>query len=92
MPLWPDNFLHHLKGTLATTRGWGRPDARTDRGAAQQNTNHQFDPRFHPTRRHSMRVRLIRPGNMAQAIASHLPTLQKFASEVVPTLREARQP
>ncbi len=30
-----------------------------------------------------MRVRLIRPGNMAQAIASHLPTLQKFASEVV---------
>jgi len=28
-------------------------------------------------------VRLIRPGNMAQAIASHLPTLQKFASEVV---------
>jgi hypothetical protein len=28
-----------------------------------------------------MRVRL---GNMAQAIASHLPTFQKFASEVVP--------
>jgi hypothetical protein len=36
-----------------------------------------------------MRVRLIRPGNMAQAIASHLPTLQKLASEVVPALREA---
>lgn len=36
-----------------------------------------------------MRVRLTRPGNMAQAIASHLPTLQKFASEVVPALREA---
>ena len=36
-----------------------------------------------------MRVRLIRPGNMAQAIASHLPILQKLASEVVPALREA---
>jgi len=36
-----------------------------------------------------MRVRFIRPGNMAQAIASHLPTLQQFASEVIPALREA---
>jgi pyrroline-5-carboxylate reductase len=36
-----------------------------------------------------MRVGFIRPGNMAQAIASHLPTLQQFASEVVPALREA---
>jgi hypothetical protein len=35
-----------------------------------------------------MRVRFIRPGDMAQAIASHLPTLQQFASEVVPALRE----
>jgi hypothetical protein len=35
-----------------------------------------------------MRVRFIRPGNMAQAIASHLPTLQQFASEVVPALWE----
>jgi len=36
-----------------------------------------------------MRVRFIRPGNMAQAINSHLPTLQQFASEVIPALREA---
>jgi hypothetical protein len=35
-----------------------------------------------------MRVRLITPGNKAQAIASHLPTLQKFASEVASALRE----
>ena len=33
-----------------------------------------------------MRVRLIRPGNMAQAIASQL---QPVASELVPALREA---
>jgi hypothetical protein len=36
-----------------------------------------------------MRFRFIRPDNMAQAIASHLPTLQQFASEVVPALQEA---
>jgi hypothetical protein len=36
-----------------------------------------------------MRVRLIRPGTMAQAIASRHPTLRKFASEVVPALRDA---
>jgi len=36
-----------------------------------------------------MRFRFIRPGNMAQAIASHLSTLQQFASEVIPALREA---
>jgi hypothetical protein len=36
-----------------------------------------------------MRVRLLTPGNKAQAIAAHLPTLQKFASEVVSGLREA---
>ena len=35
-----------------------------------------------------MRVRFIRPGNMAQAIISHLPTLQQFAGEVVSALRE----
>jgi hypothetical protein len=35
-----------------------------------------------------MRVRFISPGNMAQAIASHPPTLQQFASQVVPALRE----
>jgi hypothetical protein len=35
-----------------------------------------------------MRVGFISPGNMAQAIASHLPTLQQFASEVVPALWE----
>jgi len=35
-----------------------------------------------------MRVSFIRPGNMAQAIASHLPTLQQFAREVIPALRE----
>jgi hypothetical protein len=33
-----------------------------------------------------MRVRFIRPGKIAQAIASNLPTLQQFASEVVPAL------
>ena len=36
-----------------------------------------------------MRLRFIRPGNVAQAITSHLPTLQQFASEVIPALREA---
>ena len=36
-----------------------------------------------------MRVRFIRLDNMAQAITSHLPTLQQFASEVIPALREA---
>jgi pyrroline-5-carboxylate reductase len=36
-----------------------------------------------------MRVRFIGPGDMAQAIASHLPTIQPFASEVIPALREA---
>ena len=36
-----------------------------------------------------MRVRLVRPGNMAQAIASRLPLLQELAKEVVPALREA---
>jgi len=36
-----------------------------------------------------MRVRLIRPGNMAQAITSHLPTLQQFASDVILAPREA---
>jgi len=35
-----------------------------------------------------MRDRFIRPGNMAQAIASDPPTLQPFAREVVPALRE----
>jgi hypothetical protein len=35
-----------------------------------------------------MRFRFIRPGNMAQAITSHLPTLQPVASELVPALRE----
>ncbi len=35
-----------------------------------------------------MRVRFIRPGNMAQATASHLPTLQQFASQVGPALWE----
>ena len=34
-------------------------------------------------------MRFIRPGNMAQAIASRLSTLRKFASEVVPALRDA---
>jgi hypothetical protein len=33
-----------------------------------------------------MRVRFIRPGKMAQAIASHLPARHQFASEVVPVL------
>ena len=36
-----------------------------------------------------MRVRLIRPGNVAQAMTSHLPTLQQFASDVIPAPREA---
>jgi hypothetical protein len=36
-----------------------------------------------------LRFRFIRPGNMAQAITSHVQTLQQFASEVVPALREA---
>jgi hypothetical protein len=36
-----------------------------------------------------MHVRLITPGNKAQPIARHLPTLQKIASEVVSALREA---
>ena len=35
-----------------------------------------------------MRFGFIRPGNLAGAIASHLPTLQQFASEVIPALRE----
>jgi hypothetical protein len=35
-----------------------------------------------------MRVRFISPDDMARAIASHLPTLQPFASELVPALRE----
>jgi hypothetical protein len=35
-----------------------------------------------------MRFGFIRPGNLARAIASHLPTLQQFASEVIPALRE----
>jgi len=36
-----------------------------------------------------MRVRFIRPRNMTQAMTSHLPTLQQFASELVPAPREA---
>jgi hypothetical protein len=36
-----------------------------------------------------MRVRLTRPGNTAQAITSHLPTLQQFGSEVIPALPAA---
>jgi hypothetical protein len=35
-----------------------------------------------------LRVRFIGPGNMAQAITSHVPTIQEFASEVIPALRE----
>jgi hypothetical protein len=35
-----------------------------------------------------MRFGFIRPGNLARAIASRLPTLQQFASEVIPALRE----
>jgi hypothetical protein len=35
-----------------------------------------------------MRVSFIRPCNMGQAIASHLPTLQQFAGEVVSALRQ----
>ena len=38
-----------------------------------------------------MCVRFISPGTKAQAIASHLPTLQQFASEVIPALREAAE-
>jgi hypothetical protein len=47
-------------------------------------TNHQFDPRFHPPEA-LMPFRFIRPGNMAQAIASHL---QPVASELIPALRQ----
>jgi pyrroline-5-carboxylate reductase len=36
-----------------------------------------------------MRFGFIRPGNMAQAIASHLPTRQQSVSEVVSALPEA---
>ena len=36
-----------------------------------------------------MRFGSINPGNTAQAIAGHLPTLQQFANEVIPALREA---
>jgi pyrroline-5-carboxylate reductase len=35
-----------------------------------------------------MRFGFIRPGNMAQAIASHLLTIQQSASEVIPALPE----
>ena len=34
-----------------------------------------------------MRFRFIRPGNMAQAITSHLPTLQPVLGELIPALR-----
>ena len=69
------------------SRGRRRLNGRTDRDATQLATNHQFDPRFHPPEA-LMRFRFIRSGNMAQAIASHLSTLQQFASEVIPALRE----
>jgi hypothetical protein len=36
-----------------------------------------------------MHVRFIRPGSVAEAIASHLPNLQQFAGEVIPALPEA---
>jgi hypothetical protein len=36
-----------------------------------------------------MRVRLIRPGNLAQAMANRRSTRRKFASEVVAALRDA---
>jgi hypothetical protein len=36
-----------------------------------------------------MRIRFSRPGNLAQAIASHFPTPQPVASEVISALREA---
>jgi hypothetical protein len=35
-----------------------------------------------------MRIRFVTTCDMAQAMASHLPTLQQFASEVIPALRE----
>jgi hypothetical protein len=35
-----------------------------------------------------MRFGFIRPGNMAQAIATPLPTLPQSAGEVIPALRE----
>jgi hypothetical protein len=35
-----------------------------------------------------MRDRFMRPGDMAQTIATHLPTLQHFSNEVIPALRE----
>jgi hypothetical protein len=35
-----------------------------------------------------MHVSFVRPGNMAQAIAGRLPTLQQFAGEVVSAPRE----
>jgi hypothetical protein len=36
-----------------------------------------------------MRVRLIRLGNVAQAMTSHLLALQQFASDVIPAPRGA---
>jgi hypothetical protein len=36
-----------------------------------------------------MRFGFVRPGNVAHAIASHLLTLEQFASEVMPALPEA---
>jgi hypothetical protein len=62
--------------------------ARTDRGAAHQTRTTNSIPVSIPPEA-LMRVRLIRPGNMAQAIASRLSTLRTFASEVVPALRDA---
>jgi len=62
--------------------------ARTDRGAAHQTRTTSSIPVSIPPEA-LIRVRLIRPGNMAQAIASRLSTLRKFASEVVPALRDA---
>jgi hypothetical protein len=35
-----------------------------------------------------MRVRFVRPGDMARAIFSHLPNFQHFAGEVIPALPE----
>jgi pyrroline-5-carboxylate reductase len=37
-------------------------------------------------------ISIIGSGNMATAIASRLPTLQPFASELVPALRETSPP
>jgi transposase len=62
--------------------------ARTDRGAVHQTRTTSSIPVSIPPEA-LMRVRLIRPGNMAQAIASRLSTLRKFASEVVAALRDA---